>query len=48
MTIRDLLLLAKLVRVRALRPGIETARASEEALGKDWLRPEEDIAWRGL
>ena len=27
---------------------IETAFLSETALGKDWLRPEEDEAWRDL
>jgi len=26
----------------------ETAIASESSLGKDWLRPEEDEAWRDL
>ena len=26
----------------------ETALLSETALGKDWLRPEEDEAWRNL
>jgi hypothetical protein len=30
------------------RPGIETALASEAVLAKDWLRPEEDEAWRNL
>jgi hypothetical protein len=27
---------------------LETALASEAVLGKDWLRPEEDEAWRDL
>jgi hypothetical protein len=26
----------------------DTAKASESALGKDWLRPEEDEAWQTL
>ncbi len=31
-----------------VRPGLETARASEQALSKDWLKPEEDEAWKDL
>jgi len=27
---------------------LETAFASEAVLGRDWLRPEEDEAWRDL
>ena len=39
--------------VRAARagqngPGGETAIASERVLGKDWLRHEEDEAWKDL
>ncbi len=39
--------------VRSLRANgaarlAETAVASESVLGRDWLRPEEDEAWRGL
>lgn len=26
----------------------DTALASEASLGKDWLRPEEEAAWRNL
>ena len=26
----------------------ETAFASESSLGKDWLKPEEDAAWKDL
>jgi hypothetical protein len=27
---------------------IDTSRASESSLGKDWLKPEEDEAWQNL
>ena len=30
------------------RGPLNTAIASESSLGKDWLRPEEDEAWRNL
>jgi hypothetical protein len=30
------------------RAPLETARASEAVLAKDWLRPEEDEAWQSL
>ena len=26
----------------------DTALASEQVLARDWLKPEEDLAWRGL
>ena len=31
-----------------VRPGLETALASEAVLAKNWLSPEEDEAWRDL
>jgi hypothetical protein len=31
-----------------IRPGLETALASEAVLARDWLRPEEDEAWQNL
>jgi hypothetical protein len=33
---------------KALKEGMETAIASETSLKKDWLRDEEDEAWRNL
>jgi hypothetical protein len=36
------------LKIKRLKPGLETARASEPVLGRDWLRPEEDEAWQGL
>jgi hypothetical protein len=33
---------------RKVRPGLETALASEAVLARDWLRPEEDEAWQNL
>jgi hypothetical protein len=45
---KRLLLLVPFLKDKILRPGVETARVSESVLGKDWLLPEEDWAWRGL
>jgi hypothetical protein len=36
------------LKLKSQGSGFETARASEAVLGKDWLRPEEDEAWRSL
>jgi hypothetical protein len=33
---------------KVARERFETAIASEPALGRDWLRPEEDAAWADL
>lgn len=38
----------RFLKRRAGRPKRETALLSEPALGKDWLRPEEDEAWQDL
>jgi hypothetical protein len=46
--LEEILDFVQFLKVKALHPGLETARASERALGKDWLRPEEDEAWQGL
>ena len=42
--------LIAVIRERNLRmsEGLETYLLSEAALAKDWLRPEEDEAWRDL
>jgi hypothetical protein len=36
------------LRQRSALQNVPTAPASEAALAKDWLRPEEDEAWRDL
>ena len=36
------------LRAKAASEGRLTALASESALAKDWLRPEEDEAWKDL
>lgn len=36
------------LKIKIVRDGVAMAKASESSLGKDWLRPEEDEAWRGL
>lgn len=33
---------------KAIKERLDTALASESSLKKDWLRPEEDEAWRYL
>jgi hypothetical protein len=37
-----------LLKARIVRDSMATAVASESSLRKDWLRPEEDEAWRDL
>ncbi|HEV2846006.1 MAG TPA: DUF2281 domain-containing protein [Thermoanaerobaculia bacterium] len=44
----EILDFVQFLKNKLIRPGFETALASEPILGKDWLRPEEDEAWRGL
>ncbi|KWT92175.1 DUF2281 domain-containing protein [Candidatus Magnetominusculus xianensis] len=36
------------LKAKITREGIAIASASESSLGKDWLRPEEEEAWRSL
>jgi hypothetical protein len=38
----------RLVKTKAARERFDTARASEAVLGRDWLRPEEEAAWKDL
>lgn len=38
----------RLLRDAPRREALEPAFASERVLGKDWLTPEEDAAWRDL
>jgi hypothetical protein len=44
----DLALYVETLRRRAALQTVPTALASEAVLGKDWLRSEEDEAWRAL
>jgi hypothetical protein len=46
--LRELLDYAQFLRAKRDRVGLELAMASESALSKDWLSPEEDEAWAGL
>lgn len=36
------------LKTKTLKERLSTAIASESSLKKDWLRPEEDEAWRSL
>jgi len=36
------------LRTKIIRERMDTAIASESSLKKDWLRPEEDEAWKSL
>jgi hypothetical protein len=38
----------RLLKKAPLEESLDLALASESALAKDWLRPEEDEAWRDL
>lgn len=38
----------RFLKSKSAKEGVETAVASESSLRKDWLRPEEDKAWKGL
>lgn len=38
----------QLLKQKAVHQRAPTALASEQTLAKDWLRPEEDEAWRDL
>jgi hypothetical protein len=44
----EILDLVRFLEARASNDRFELALASESVLGKDWLRPEEDEAWRDL
>ena len=36
------------LKTKTMQENLSITIASESALRKDWLRPEEDEAWRGL
>ena len=38
----------RFLKARGAAERLETSVASEQALGKDWLLPEEDAAWKEL
>ena len=38
----------RFLETKVLEQKMETAIASESSLKRDWLRPEEDEAWRNL
>ena len=44
----DVLNFVLFLKTRAAVKGCDTALASQSSLQKDWLRPEEDEAWRNL
>ena len=46
--LREVLHFVQFLKTQATRERMETALLSESALEKDWLRPEEDEAWRDL
>jgi hypothetical protein len=46
--LEEILDFVQFLKHKTQRPGLETALASEAVLAKDWLRPEEDEAWRSL
>ncbi|GAH36362.1 unnamed protein product, partial [marine sediment metagenome] len=44
----EVLHFVRFLKSQAAQDRLETALLSEPALRKDWLRPEEDEAWRDL
>jgi hypothetical protein len=46
--LEEVLDFVRYLRDKVAREGFETAIASEPALGRDWLTPEEDAAWADL
>lgn len=44
----EMLDFARFLKAKVIKEGAATALASESALQKDWLKPEEDEAWRDL
>ena len=44
----ELLDFVRFLKSKMVQERLETAIASESALKKDWLRPEEDEAWQSL
>ena len=46
--LQEVLDFVRFLKSKSNKERLETALLSETALGNDWLRPEEDEAWRGL
>jgi hypothetical protein len=46
--LQEVLNFIRFLKARVTQERLETALLSETALQKDWLRPEEDEAWRDL
>ena len=46
--LREVLDFVRFLKTKAVQEKLDTAFLSETTLGKDWLRPEEDEAWRNL
>ena len=46
--LREVLDFIAFLKAKKAPAGMQTALASEAALGVDWLKPEEDEAWKDL
>ena len=46
--LQEVLDFVRFLKSKSNQERLETALLSETALGNDWLRPEEDEAWRDL
>lgn len=46
--LQEVLDFVRFLKGKVARERLETALLSEPALSRDWLRPEEDEAWRDL
>jgi len=46
--LQEVLDFVRFLKAKASQEGLETAVLSEPVLSRDWLRPEEDEAWRDL
>jgi len=46
--LQEVLDFVRFLKVKATQEHLETALLSESSLRKDWLKPEEDEAWRDL
>jgi hypothetical protein len=46
--LQEVLDFVRFLKSKSNQERLETALLSETALGKDWLRPQEDDAWRDL
>jgi hypothetical protein len=46
--LQEVLDFVRFLKGKIAQKRLETALLSEPSLSRDWLRPEEDEAWRGL